>query len=146
MEPLVYFQAPLSESTTDTAIARLAQRFLENGVVTETAPFVSEVRARETEQATWMGHSLALPHARTARASKLALSIGTHPTGIPWGPDKQLARLVVLVAVPPSAIAPYLILVRSISKLARHPKSIAAVLGAANATELETAWRAGMKL
>ena len=144
-EPSAYFQAPLSESTSDAAIVRLAQHFADVNVVNDLLPFVDEVRAREAEQPTFMGYGLALPHARTDRASELALSVGTHPEGVPWGANGDLVRLVVLVAVPPSAIAPYLNLVRSISRLVRDPDRIEAVVRATDAAMLKAAWLAGMK-
>ena len=139
------FDSNLNATTSGDAVAGLSARLVAAGGLGDGTRFSDAVREREQTMSTWLGHGVALPHARTGLARSLALAVGRSPAGIPWPHAQQSARLIVLVAVPPAAVSEYLFLVRTIMKALGEPGRRGRLLAAGSDEDLREAWEAALK-
>ena len=118
----------------------LTGKLADAGCVTDGPGFGAAVLGRERIAATWLGHGVAMPHARTDLARSLSIAVGTSEAGIPWPNAAQSARIIVLVAIPPAEIAGYLSLVRRIMGAVAHPERRARLVAAESDETLMRAW------
>ena len=139
------FNSNLIAATIADAAFGLSSRLAATGVVSDEDRFSAAVIEREETMTTWLGHGVALPHARTDFARALGLAVGRSPGGIAWPDARQSARLVVLVAVPPPAVAEYLALVRTIMKGVSDSALRRRMLAATSDDELRSAWEAALR-
>lgn len=94
----------IEAATKDAAVATLAGRFADAGLVTDTAEFVSAVRRREAEGTTGIGDGVAIPHGKTDAVVRPAVAFARVPAGVDWDSlDGEPARLVFLIGVPEAA-------------------------------------------
>ena len=139
---VVLFRPHVSASTDKALITELTAALAAGGAIADPDAFAEAVWERESQQRTWLGRESAIPHARLADVKKLAVVIGSHPTGIEWGSDEQKARLFFLVAVPQNGAVEYLYLTQRITRTLRDETRRKALLAAANAEALARAWKA----
>lgn len=118
----------------------LTERLVDADAVADGSRFSAAVMERERMAATWLGHGVAMPHARTNLARSLTFAIGRSEAGVPWPDSIQSARIIVLVAIPPAAIAGYLALVRRIMGVVAHPERRTRLFAAESDEKLRQAW------
>lgn len=78
----------------EEAIRTLAQRLSGDSA----AAVLSSAMAREAEESTYLGHGLAVPHARVEGLSAPLVSLATCAGGVNW--NGETAFLIVLLVVP----------------------------------------------
>ncbi len=109
---------PLSARTPEEAIRSLAG-FLAGKLDIDAAALTAELLAREAESPTYFGRGVAIPHARTRLAPRLAIAAGVCRDPVAWKDGDSPVRLVFLLAVPPSAIEEYLGVMKILAHLFR---------------------------
>lgn len=70
------------------------------------------VQVREMSSSTYIGHGLAIPHARMEEIDELSICVGYFPEGINWPDEESKAYLVVLLAVPHTYVQAYLVFMK----------------------------------
>ena len=118
-EPKLLIPRLLSDRQ-EGAIQELAA-LLEITARIQNAPaFVQAVLKRESEFPTFVAKGVAVPHLRGEMAQKLSLALGLSSVGIPWGPNKLMASVVFLFAIPSTEAQAYLSLLSGLSSLVRE--------------------------
>jgi mannitol/fructose-specific phosphotransferase system IIA component (Ntr-type) len=108
--------------------------------------FLREVCAREEKHSTYLGHGVALPHARTDLVSEIVLGIGRSHAGIPFGEGGEPAHLIFLIGVPQRLVNDYLVCVGALARLTKEENTRSALMKAATAAELLEILREGSLL
>jgi len=72
----------------------------------------TEVFARETTSSTYLDNGLAIPHGRIPGLNHVLLAVGVSAPGILWPEAGQDAHLIILLGVPSSMVAGYLVLMQ----------------------------------
>ena len=97
------------------------------------------VLAREEEMSTLVAPGIAMPHARLASVTNLAVAVATSPQGIRFREgDEGRVRLVILILTPKDQPGAYLQAVSSLTKILKDPSVVPAVVGLKTAEEV---WR-----
>jgi mannitol/fructose-specific phosphotransferase system IIA component (Ntr-type) len=99
----------------------------------------SLVMAREAEASTYIGHSTALPHARTSLVSRLTIAACVMKEPVAWDDSGDKVRLMFLMAIPKTAIEEYLQAVRTLTHVFRKPGAVEKLCAAADAGAFLTA-------
>ena len=74
------------------------------------------VLLREETASTYVGHNLAVPHARAAGLEDSYIVAGISKNGIDWPTENTKAHTVILIGVPENKISEYLRLLQKILK------------------------------
>lgn len=100
----------LSESTVrldmpsrskDAAIVSLVESLAHAGVVTDTSQMVSDIQDRERVMTTGIGGGIAVPHAQSTGATRLAMALGRTAQPIEFESiDERPVQLIFLVVGP----------------------------------------------
>ncbi len=106
----------------------------------------AHVLAREETQSTFMGHGVALPHARTDCVDDIVLGIGRSAEGIAFGENGERAQLIFVIGVPTRMVTDYLVCVGALARLTKNAETRRALLEAENAADLIEILRAGSLL
>ena len=86
--------------------------------------------ARETLASTYLGHEIALPHARLSDPAPFCVVLGRAPQGIKWGPAGDSVRLVFMTLVPASCATDYLSFIRTLAHTIRDEAKLRALFEA----------------
>ena len=89
--------------------------------VVDAARLVADVLAREVLVPTYLGHSLALPHARTDAVTARVVALGRSTLGVPFGPQDELAQLIILIGCPRAEVSAYLEFSKLLLRRLREP-------------------------
>jgi len=100
--------------------------------------FYRELLARDRLETTCIGHSIALPHARTEHVRSIVLSVGRSDAGIPFenthgGTDS--VRLLFMIGTPKNKPGDYLAIVSALCKLLKDLSHRDALLAATTPEE-----------
>lgn len=99
---------------------------------------------REALGSTALGAGIAVPHCRIAGLDRPRIAIGLHPEGIDFGAaDGRPVRIFFAVVSPAGSPAEHLRILASISRWARDPARIEALVGARSAEEALATLNAG---
>jgi mannitol/fructose-specific phosphotransferase system IIA component (Ntr-type) len=124
------------QSTKRTAALNEVARLLENHAdVTKFPGFYNELLARERLDTTYIGHEIALPHARTEHVQRIVMAVGRSEQGVFFENCNQTVRLMFVLGTPKSNPADYLQLVGLLCRLFKDPAGRAALFAAATAEE-----------
>jgi len=126
-------EALLGAMDVKAAIERLANEFASCCGTADARAVTESALGREALESTYVGRSLAVPHARICGLPEAGVCIAPCDPGIPW--PNEAARLVVLLVVPMDAPGLYLQLLSHIMrwrmKGGSDPDSLARELGKA---------------
>jgi len=91
---------------------------------------VTEVKEREAQANTAIGHGVAIPHVRTGREGELLCAVGWSPQGIDYGaPDGRKVHLLIMYYVPDSRRPLYFKEVSGLAKAMKNTGDMAAFAG-----------------
>ena len=91
----------LSDSGKDAAIASLVDVLVDTGVVTDRDAMLADIQARETLMSTGLGGGIAVPHAQSRGAERVALALGRLSRPIEFDAlDGRPVQLLFLVVGP----------------------------------------------
>lgn len=93
--------------------------------------------ARESLASTFLGHGIALPHARLPDPVPFCFAMGRSENGVPWGASAEKVHLIFLSVVPTSAATAYLGFVRKLAIALRDEKNREFLRGAADRVSTE---------
>lgn len=100
------------------------------GAVTDAPQFLAELLERAQVSSVCIADDVALPHARTAAVTRLALAVGRATADIAFDAEHPRVRLVFLIGTPKGAVTEYLKLVAALSRLLKNAEARAALLTA----------------
>jgi len=107
----------LSESSdqSESIIWELCQFFrtkLNDGNV---QTFYDYILKRESESTTYLGHGVAIPHARVQSVSTIGMAVARLEKPVLWGGMQESpTRIVILLGVPLQSIQPYLEMMKAL--------------------------------
>lgn len=91
----------LIASDRDTVIDQLADLYLENGVISNKAPYINAVNVREAEGTTGIGGGIAIPHGKSEVVKSSAVAIAKLANPVEWqASDDKPVEYVFLLAIP----------------------------------------------
>lgn len=102
------------------AIVTLTQLLADEGRVTDTEAFLTDVVRREEQLATGLPGGIAIPHARSRHVTEPAVAFGRAGHGIDWGAADGPATLVFLIAVPHGAATDHLAILAKLARRLTH--------------------------
>ncbi|MFI5357223.1 MAG: PTS sugar transporter subunit IIA [Opitutales bacterium] len=105
----------------EAALTEVARLLAGNPNVTNFDGFYRDLLARDQLDTTYLGHGIALPHARTEHVSRIVLAIGRSDTGVPFDVSNETVRLMFVLGTPKSNPTDYLMLVSALCKLLKSP-------------------------
>lgn len=119
------------QNTRRTAALNEVARLLEghDDVVNFTG-FYNELLARERLDTTYIGHGIALPHARTEHVKRMVMAIGRSESGVFFETCNQSVRLMFVLGTPRSNPGDYLKLVGLLCRVLKDPASCEALFQA----------------
>lgn len=104
----------------DTTTARLVDRLVAAGRVTDREAFLADVRAREAVMPTGIEGGIGIPHARSAAVTSPTVAFGRSTDGIDYGAADGPATLVFLIAAPDGGDADHLKVLAALSRRLIH--------------------------
>jgi mannitol/fructose-specific phosphotransferase system IIA component (Ntr-type) len=111
----------------DEALREIIATMRCEGKVDQPEKLFGEVLARERVHSTFMGRGVAFPHARTNLVDQICLGIGRSREGVCFGPQRELAHLIFVIAVPQRMVTDYLTCVGALARLSSDEKTRAAL-------------------
>jgi len=91
--------------------------------------FLRDINSREEVMPTGIGRGIAMPHARSTAAKRLAAAVCVLRQPLDWQAlDGKPVRIIILVAVPPESGKEYMQLMQHISEFCRHEENRNALL------------------
>jgi len=93
--------------------------------------FFEQVIERERLDSTYLGNSVALPHARTAHVKRVVLAVGRSAAGLRFENCEEPVHLLFVLGTPPSSPGDYLRVVSTLCKILASAENRAALLTAA---------------
>ncbi|HEV3410307.1 MAG TPA: PTS sugar transporter subunit IIA [Chthoniobacterales bacterium] len=136
----------LQARTGEAALREIVGTMADSPELKDAEAFLQEVFAREEKHSTYLGHGVALPHARTDLVTGVLLGIGRSRAGIPFGENGEPAHLIFLVGVPQRLLTDYLVCVGAVARLTSEEATRAALMNAKTAPELVEILREGSLL
>ncbi|MDQ6654353.1 MAG: PTS sugar transporter subunit IIA [Verrucomicrobiota bacterium] len=100
-----------------------------------------EMIAREHLHTTYIGHGVALPHARTELVPDIMLAIGRSREGVTFGEKSERAHLIFAIGVPRRMVTDYLVCVGGLARLASDEKTRQAMMAAETPSDFVTLLR-----
>ena len=125
----------LRGSTASEAVWEIVQLLQESGEPRKAKEFFEAVMEREGKSSTVANGGVAFPHARTDLVDQIVLGIGRSAEGVSFGEDKQLVRLIFVIAVPQQMVNDYLICVGSLARVLNNEATRQALLAASTPAE-----------
>ncbi len=112
------------EGCTQEQLFRLvADRFYEQGIITDREALVRELLAREQLGSTGIGNGIALPHAALDSATEMAVAVVLSPKPLDWNSvDGEPVSLVVVIAGPSDEKTLYLQLLAELARSLNRPE------------------------
>jgi len=109
------------ETRRSTAIHEVARLLEGDPAVTNFQLFYNELLARERVEPTCIGNEIAIPHARTEHASRIAMAVGRSVSGVAFDSSGSTVRLIFVIATPKAMPMEYLLLVGHLCRLLKEP-------------------------
>ena len=100
------------------------------GAVADAPQLLAGLLERAQVSSVCIADDVALPHARTAAVTRLALAVGRATADIAFDAEHPRVRLVFLIGTPKGAVTEYLKLVAALSRLLKNAEARAALLTA----------------
>jgi len=108
----------LGAEDKEQAIRKIADKLNDGRMIVDKESFIKDVLERESLGSTGIGHSVAIPHARTAAVKKFVIGFGKSKDGIEFDSlDGQRVNIVFLMGSDPKELNLYLRLLAELSKL-----------------------------
>jgi len=112
---------PLKVQNKNEAIRELIDLLYSNGQITDKDEVYDAIMTREDKGSTGLEKGIAVPHAKTAAATKLTAAIGISPEGIEFGSlDGSPSKLIFLVLAPPASSGAHIALLSEIARLSQY--------------------------
>lgn len=121
----------------DAAIREMVRLLAATRGVTEIAPLLEAVLAREAKESTALEHGIAVPHGKTDAVNDLFAGIGRVPEGVDFGArDGESTRILVMTVSPLARTGPHLQFLGEVMRLLRDPALRQGILDAPDATTI----------
>ncbi len=115
----------LVASSSSDAIRQLASSLHRHTDMPELLPFFQAILLREFRAPAFIGHGVALPHARVASLSQPWFALGTCASPIHWGGrSEQVVRVIFLAATPEGDSLGHLRLLAEIAKFVQDEANL----------------------
>ncbi|MCX8015331.1 MAG: fructose PTS transporter subunit IIA [candidate division WOR-3 bacterium] len=112
-------------------IRELAQKLIEQNLITNTDEFFSAILRRENLESTGIGQGVAIPHARTSAVKNIAIVFGRSLGGVDFSSlDGQPSHLIFLIAAPDHMKTEYIMTLARLSRLLRRSEVRSALMAA----------------
>ena len=135
-------RVPLRAVDKEECIAELLELLVRSRIVSDREGALDALYEREDKGTTGIGGGVAIPHAKHADVTGVALAVGVSTDGIDFdASDGQLVRLVFLVVAEPHKPGPNVELLADIGHLMQLPGVYVSMVGADNCQELIEAVR-----
>ena len=121
-EPLVNLE--LKARSRDAALAELAQRITAAWPDADPDRIAEQLRRRERQMSTAVGHGIAIPHAITAEVEEPVILLGRSRRGVSFASTlfHRPVRLLFVILAPEAERGQYLEILSSLARLLRHRK------------------------
>lgn len=141
IEPRLVF-TDLAPASLEDALAEMASRAAEAGVVSDAADLTRRLLERERLGCTGLGAGIAIPHCKLKEVDGIVLAVGACPGGVDFrAPDGIAVTLIFLILSPAQAPALHLQALARISRLLKVPGVAASLRRAQTPEELVAALR-----
>ena len=111
------------------------------GAVADAPQLLAGLLERAQVSSVCIADDVALPHARTAAVTRLALAVGRATADIAFDAEHPRVRLVFLIGTPKGAVTEYLKLVAALSRLLKNAEARTALLTAPDEAALRAVLR-----
>lgn len=101
--------------------------------------FYNELLARERLDTTYLGHGIALPHARTDHVKSIVLAVGRSTPGIFFENCNQTVRLMFILGTPKTNPTDYLMVVSTLCKILKEEANRETLMAAATPEDFAAA-------
>lgn len=107
----------LIAKTKNECIDELIDLLYKDGVLNNISLYKKMIMQRENESSTGIGFGIAIPHAKSSAVNSSRVAIGITKKGIDFNsPDKTLAFLIFMIAVPEGADNEHIRLLQLLSR------------------------------
>jgi Na+/H+ antiporter NhaD/arsenite permease-like protein/mannitol/fructose-specific phosphotransferase system IIA component (Ntr-type) len=122
VQPELAFDVPAAQSRREL-FDFIADKLVEQGVVTHAAELVDEFLRREEQGSTGVGHGVALPHATHASIGGVVMVVCRLAQPLDWAAvDSEPVRLVVALIAPPGDRDLYLEVLAEVARSLHQPE------------------------
>jgi 2-O-A-mannosyl-D-glycerate-specific PTS system IIC component len=120
----------IAASGRDDVFRILSAPFVTDGIVTDADAFIADLEHREEQLTTQVDGGVAFPHARSAHARRLGLTIGiAEEPGVVFAAEgEDRCRIFFCIAVPAVAPTAHLPLLSALATFSRDPSKRARLL------------------
>ncbi|MEO0082843.1 MAG: PTS sugar transporter subunit IIA [candidate division WOR-3 bacterium] len=118
-------------------IKELAQKLIEQNLISDTEEFFSAILRRENLESTGIGQGVAIPHARTSAIKNIVIVFGRSQTGVDFSSlDGQPSHLIFLIAAPENMKTEYIMTLARLSRLLRKSEVRNALMAAQTSNDV----------
>ncbi|MEO0076880.1 MAG: PTS sugar transporter subunit IIA [candidate division WOR-3 bacterium] len=118
-------------------IKELAQKLIEQNLISDTEEFFSAILRRENLESTGIGQGVAIPHARTSAIKNIVIVFGRSQTGVDFSSlDGQPSHLIFLIAAPENMKTEYIMTLARLSRLLRKSEVRQALMAAQTSNDV----------
>ncbi len=129
--------AEIKSVNKNDVLNEMADILVKNNFIKDRSQLISKLIERESIETTGIGHSVAIPHARTESVDGLAMAFGLSKSGIDFKSlDDQPVNIIFLIASNEENKNNYIKLLARISRICRKDSFRNKIINASNAKEI----------
>ncbi len=129
--------AEVKSITKNDVLNEMADMLVKNNFIKDRTQLINKLIERESIETTGIGHSVAIPHARTESVDGLAMAFGLSKSGIDFKSlDGKPVNIIFLIASNEENKNNYIKLLARISRICRKDSFRNKIINAANAKEI----------
>lgn len=129
--------AEVKSITKNDVLNEMADILVKNNFIKDRTQLINKLIERESIETTGIGHSVAIPHARTESVDGLAMAFGLSKSGIDFKSlDGKPVNIIFLIASNEENKNNYIKLLARISRICRKDSFRNKIINAANAKEI----------
>ncbi|MEM9446533.1 MAG: PTS sugar transporter subunit IIA [Verrucomicrobiota bacterium] len=113
----------LKEDHSRDAIPMVAELLLDHPAMKDVDGFSDSLLAREEIESTYMGHGIALPHARTNLVDDLVMSVGRCDKGVHFESAPDKVKLIFVIGTPVQLVQEYLAAVGCLARIIKEEQN-----------------------
>ena len=132
-----YIQVQVDAQSKDALLNQVIGMLKGHPAVLSFEAIEHDIRSRETQLSTGVGHAVAMPHARSHAVSETILGLVTTKEGVPYDSiDEKPVQIVFVLVSDAGSVSPHIKILSRLSRLVNNSQFREALIGAKTSDEV----------
>lgn len=114
----------------------MVELFLKDKIIVDQQEFMKDIKKREEEYCTYIGHDIAIPHAISKTVKSVGIAFMRVDTAVPYGMDGETAKMFFMLAIPEESNAEHLKILSMLAMNLMHDEFRKKLLEASDEMEI----------